>query len=438
VLRHGSGATSFQTLQSGYRYFFHRDCACVAFVDTGSAWVAAGAPIAAAAELPAVVDAFLSAARLAGRRVCFFGTEAALVGASGAPLGTLAIGEQPVWDPRAWATRLARHRSLREQLRRARAKGVRIREVPASELESDALRAQITRVTERWLGARSMAPMGFLVKVEPFGFAAQRHTFVAEQDGRLLGFAGLIPVPARAGWFLEDLVRDPEAPNGTGELLVHAVMQWAGAANCSWLTLGLSPLSGPLPPFLSRARQSSRWLYDFVGLRAYKAKFTPDSWQAVYLCFPRSQYLWLTVLDTLRAFATGGLIRFGLRTLLRGPALVLRALTTLLIPWTLLLMLAQSQRWFGSVWAKWAWVLFDVLLAGSLIGLRSRPTVKWLTVLAVAVTTDAVVTLLEALLWNVRHARGALDYLVLTVACTGPSLAALVLWGARSHRLRSL
>ena len=70
--------------------------------------------------------------------------------------------------------------------------------------------------------------MAFLVQLEPFGFAEQRRTFIAEQDGRVIGFAGLIPVPARGGWFLEHLVRDPEAPNGTSELLVHAVMGWAG------------------------------------------------------------------------------------------------------------------------------------------------------------------------------------------------------------------
>jgi hypothetical protein len=30
-------------------------------------------------------------------------------------------------------------------------------------------------------------------------------------DGRLVAFAGVVPVPARAGWLLEDLVRDPRA-----------------------------------------------------------------------------------------------------------------------------------------------------------------------------------------------------------------------------------
>src|SRR5690606_21071121 len=45
--RHGWNTTSFQVLERGFAYWFHPDLdACVAYVDTGRAWVAAGAPIA--------------------------------------------------------------------------------------------------------------------------------------------------------------------------------------------------------------------------------------------------------------------------------------------------------------------------------------------------------------------------------------------------------
>ena len=60
--RHGWNATSFQTLESDFRYWFHGDDACVAYVDTGAAWVAAGAPIAAPERLADVAGAFVEAA----------------------------------------------------------------------------------------------------------------------------------------------------------------------------------------------------------------------------------------------------------------------------------------------------------------------------------------------------------------------------------------
>ena len=342
MLRHGSSATAFQTVHSSFRYFWYGSDACVAYADTGRAWVAAGAPMAAAHERGAVVSAFLAAAQAAGKRACFFATEEPLQGSDGEPLSSLGIGEQPVWDPRAWPALLRGHRSLREQLRRARAKGIRTRELVASDLDAPRLREQIESVCERWLASRRLAPMAFLVQLEPFGFAEKRRTFVAEQDGRVIGYAGLIPVPARGGWFLEHLVRDPEAPNGTSELLVHAVMDWAGRAECGFLTLGLAPLSGPLPPPLRFVRSASRFLYDFAGLRAYKAKFRPESWQPSYLCYPKSEPALYAVLDTLAAFAQGGFFRFGLRTLLRWRALLpLRRLALQLVPWTLL----------GPIWA---------------------------------------------------------------------------------------
>src|SRR5882724_3789546 len=113
VARHGWNATAFQTLEAGYRYFFYGTDACVAYVDTGGAWVAAGAPLAHTGELAEVVSAFVQAARAAGRRSCFFGTEERLRASTAEALRSLNIGEQPSWDPRVWPARLATHRSLR-------------------------------------------------------------------------------------------------------------------------------------------------------------------------------------------------------------------------------------------------------------------------------------------------------------------------------------
>jgi len=44
--RYGWNATSFQILEPGFRYWFLGDEACVGYVDTGRAWVAAP-PVAA-------------------------------------------------------------------------------------------------------------------------------------------------------------------------------------------------------------------------------------------------------------------------------------------------------------------------------------------------------------------------------------------------------
>src|SRR5829696_8840976 len=74
--RHGWNATSFQILEPGFSYWFDGDDACVGYVDTGKAWVAAGPPIAAHDKLAETSARFVEAARTAKRRACLFATEA--------------------------------------------------------------------------------------------------------------------------------------------------------------------------------------------------------------------------------------------------------------------------------------------------------------------------------------------------------------------------
>lgn len=440
VLRHGFEATALQTLESGYRYFFFADEpgaeAFVAFVDTGGAWVAAGAPIGADTARAPTLDAFLARAREQHKRVCFFGCEQPLIGTNGSTLCAIGIGEQPVWDPRAWPQVLKRQRSLREQLRRARAKGVQVRELSNAELTQPRVQAAVQGVADRWLSRRALAPMGFLVRVEPFSLLAQRRYFAAELKGRVIGFAVVLPVPARDGWFIENLVREPDAPNGTSELLVHAVMTCAAGIPSAWLTLGLAPLSGQPSGFLRHIPRWTRGLYDFDGLRAYKCKFRPDFWLPMYLCHPPTQAMWLSIVDALAAFTDGGFLRFGWRTLLRGPTVVLRALAWLLLPWTVALAFVPGDRWFMASWVRWAWVVFDTALALGLFTLLQKPRARLLTALAVAVSIDAAYTTVKVVLWNVPRVIRPSDYLVLFLACAAPTLAAVVLWGARRHRLR--
>ncbi|AKU94799.1 hypothetical protein AKJ09_01463 [Labilithrix luteola] len=439
VRRHGWNATAFQTLGGEYSYFFHGEGearGCVAYVDTGRAWVAAGAPIVAEESIAELATEFVRAARAAGKRCCFFAVEDRLPDATGEALRSIRIGEQPVWDPREWPEILREHKSLREQLRRARAKGVRVREVSPEELAHGPTGEAIRTVAERWLAAHEMAPMGFLVDVEPLSRAPHRACFVAEREGTVIGFAGVIPVPARGGWFVENLLRVPDAPNGTAELLVDTVMRWAANVKCQWLTLGLAPLAGDVPGALRFARRFSAPLYDFEGLRRYKAKLQPRVWSAIHLSYPSEQSAGASLFDALEAFTRGGFVRFGLATLLRGPTFVLRLLALALVPWTILLAIAPARLWFGTPAVKWFWVAFDIVVALGLFRLLRTRDVALMTVLAVAVTSDALLTLVEAIVWNVRHMQGVGDALVVLAACAAPALASVVLWGARGRILR--
>ncbi|MBL8740037.1 MAG: DUF2156 domain-containing protein, partial [Myxococcales bacterium] len=253
--RHGWNSTSFQVLEQGFSYWFDPEGdGSVAYVDTGRAWVAAGAPIAREEDLGAAAQRFERAAARAGRRACFFAVEERMIRA--ADLRAMPIGEQPSWSPERWPSVVASSRNLREQLRRARAKGVVVREATATEIADPAspLRARVDALIDSWLASRKMAPMGFLVNVEPFAFPEERLYLVAEQGGELMGILVAVPVFTRRGLLFEDLLRSPRAPNGTVELLVDAGMQRAAARGLAYVTLGLAPLAGALPRWLRIVR----------------------------------------------------------------------------------------------------------------------------------------------------------------------------------------
>lgn len=433
VRRHGWNATSFQVLEGGYRYWFEGDDACVAYVDTGSAWVAAGAPLAAEDRLGEVAAGFVSAAARARRSACFFATEQRFVGTLG--FEHLLIGEQPVWDPQHWQTTLRETASLREQLRRARAKGVSVcAATPEEYAVGSPPRRQIEALIASWQGSKPMPPMGFLVRVEPFELAAERRLFVAKLPGadgpRVVGFAAVVPVYARKGWFIDDLIRAPTAPNGTMELLIDAAMNDAAASGSNYMTLGLSPLAGDVVPSLSVARRYASPLYDFVGLRAFKAKLRPERWTPIHLSYPAGQTALGAVYQSLRAFAQRGLARYGIETLLRGPAVVLRALALLLLPWTLLLASLPSARWFPSPGVQWAWVAFDLVLAAALFA-SSRRFRPWLSrLIVVAVSLDACITSVQALSFNLDKIQGFADAAGVLLAVAAPLVASFILANA--------
>lgn len=430
----GWNATSFQLLEPGLRYWFHEH-GCVAYVDTGRAWVAGGAPVAPEEQLLEVADAFVAAAGAAGRSALFFATEERF--AARVPYARLLIGEQPSWDPQLWAASVEQNPNLREQLRRARAKGVQVRAVSAAELAPGTpLRAALERLIAEWLRAKPMPPMGFLVRVDPFALMNERRLFVARRivggEQEVVGFAAVVPVYARQGWFVEDLIRAARAPNGTMELLVDAAQRDAAALGSRYLTLGLSPLSGGVHHILRWASKYSAGLYDFQGVRAFKGKFRPAQWSPIYLSHPARVSAAAALYHSLSAFAQRGLWSYGLSALLRGPEVVLRGLALLLLPWTLLLASLDGAWWFPAPWVQWSWVVFDLLLATALF-IASRRFRPWLSrALLVAVALDTVLTTAQALLFNLGKLHSLGGALGVLLGVLAPALALLVLF--RAHR----
>ncbi len=415
---------SGQSLEPGIDYWFYGEDACVAYQNTGGSWVAVGGPICEKSGQAEVMLAFAKAAQDVGKRVRFFGIETSHTG-----WNSVSIGEQAEWDPKEWSTALASKASLREQLRRAKAKGVRVRRVSRDEISDleSTVHLQVCRMVRDWQKNQAMAPMSFLVQLDIFGSPQQKHYFVAEQDSKVVAILVALRIPARQGWFFEDVLRAHDAPNGSIELLFDHAMRCAESGQVEVVSYGLAPLSGEVSKWLARVRDHSQWLYDFDGLRAFKTKLLPSRWRPIYLSFPEGETGVSATIDSLTAFAGGSWIRFGIRTIVHAQPTLIWWLALLLIPWTVLLTATPTGTWFPTLEIKYAWIGFDLLLCAGLIKLA----IHWRRLLAAALAficaLDASLGAYQLLQYNQFVLNSIFQWSVAVFTILAPLGASLIL-----------
>ena len=234
------------------------------------------------------------------------------------PPDAYVVGEQPWWELSRWEESLRGAPGLRAQLRRAARHGVRVEHHAGHAVRGGLqLRRELAPLVHGWLATRGLPPLGFAAEVAPFERLEERRVFVARVEGRAVAAAFTCPAEGQPAWMLDVLARSPGAPNGTSESLVDAVFRAGLAAGVSRATLGLCPLTGPVPPVYALVAKLSAPLYDFEGLRAFRARLRPHAWERVLLEHP-GQSRTVGTLRALRAFAGGSLVRFGLRALVHA------------------------------------------------------------------------------------------------------------------------
>lgn len=342
VMRLGWNAVSYQILNPGIDWWFDpAGDAIIGYATHARTRIVAGAPVCTEERLPAVVAAFAADARARGEHVAYFGAGERLerLFRTDPGLALVPLGAQPWWDPTTWEAKLRGHRSLREQLRRARAKGIRVEEWPSERAERH---PALRRVLARWLATRGLPPLHFLVEPDTLGHLMDRRVFVARRaqpereptgDDGIVAFLVASPIPGRSAWLLEQWPRVREAPNGTVESLVDAAMRALAASGARAVTMGLSPLSPHGPPLarsprwlglaLRWVRAHGRRFYDFDGLDRFKSKFRPDSWEPIHAMDDRPRF-------TLRAlWAIAGVFSAGSPVVLVGRAVLGAALVEL-------------------------------------------------------------------------------------------------------------
>jgi lysylphosphatidylglycerol synthetase-like protein (DUF2156 family) len=185
---------------------------------------------------------------------------------------------------------------LRNKIARARKAGVAVSELGRDRPFSAAQWGAVERVSRAWLAAKHAPELDFLVgELGPPD--ESRRVFVAERDGRVLGFITYVPAwGARPGW-LHDLTRRlPEAPPGVMELVnATAAARFAGEG-VRFLHFGLTPFvvdeaepdsDSPILARVVRRLGRHAFVYPARAQADYKLKWAPEVIEREWIAFDR-------------------------------------------------------------------------------------------------------------------------------------------------------
>ena len=267
----------------------------VAYNEFGKVWLVPGDPLASVEQLAKVSDLFLQKARAEGRVVGFMpATEQFAKQSSALGLRAIKIGSAPYFDLTTWAPRGDRAKKARAGMNQARRAGVYVNEVFKVD---EQLISETTCLCKSWMSTRRSAiKFEWLFTVDPFQHKEKKKYFTArDANGRLVAFLAVSPIPARDGWYLEDVLRSKNAPNGTTDLLVVEVLDALKRSGAKLATLGTALMATEgvadpeinVSPLLSRATSFVAGcfsiFYNFEGVRRFKSKFAPSWWESEYV-----------------------------------------------------------------------------------------------------------------------------------------------------------
>jgi len=266
----------------------------VCYVERGNVWLVTGEPLAKNDDLREITQEFISYARENRKLVVFLPTSerfARAVARKGFRIHKIATS--PYFDLQNWNPKGNAAKGLRLGINRARRGGVSVE--PVTDITTD-FRREVTELCDKWLNERTAGiSFGWLFKLAPFQNAVVKRYFAARNThGRLVGLLAASPIPAREGWYLEDVLRNSEAPDGTADLLVFEALRSLAAEGAKIATLGTVPLSDIradeitskgylLGHVLDLTRKNLKSIYNIEGLRCFKSKFVPSWWESEYV-----------------------------------------------------------------------------------------------------------------------------------------------------------
>jgi phosphatidylglycerol lysyltransferase len=105
----------------------------------------------------------------------------------------------------------------RNYVRRATKEGVVIKKL---EKTDELFFSQIEDLATSWLENRKIKELSFLLKLDVLQDIENKYIFVALYHEKVIACLSCVPIYAKNGWYLEDMIYSKDYPIGTTQLLL--------------------------------------------------------------------------------------------------------------------------------------------------------------------------------------------------------------------------
>ena len=296
ALRYGYNGMSFLTLYRGWEYFHPAEGeGFVAFERHNGVALAVGDPVGPPESQLALIEGFRAFCASEHLTQAFVGATPRLAD-SCIETGwkALKIGEEPIFTLADYAPRGNRTKKVRSAANQARKRGTTVEAIAAGRRPSYSVAREMEEVQAAWQGSRNISALAFTLRLCPLEYADDKVILIARREGRIEGFVTCLPAAKGESYYIEDMIRRPDAPNGVSELLFLAAVDECRARGATTANLGLAPLrnTGRQPSrhrFTGHALQFTfnhlNVFYKFKPLEHFKAKFGPCHWEDSFLIY---------------------------------------------------------------------------------------------------------------------------------------------------------
>lgn len=294
VSRFGSPASNV-LLDERCRHFRHPGIdGVIGYKQHGRYAVALGDPVCAAADRPALVEAFRTHSRQQGLS-CIYAvigsTMASYVRAQGC--GLVEFGVEQVLDP-CNSVSSPGYKDLRKKLKRARRAGMQVAEyLPQRDGRDAELERQLDDLAYCWLMDRD-GLQTYWAHIDLFRSRSTTRWFYGTVDGKVVGLLSTMRLEEHGGYLLEHILWAPQAPVGTSELLVAHTLETLAGENCRYASFGPAPAHdlGEVSGFSRLTGHSCRLIYRMArhlfhldSKTLHRQKYRPAAVQPLYLAF---------------------------------------------------------------------------------------------------------------------------------------------------------